>query len=393
MKTVRLLIVNFNRRQQTDPDEWIAQVWPLRCWVRGAITAGAKVTVFSRFGSDTQREFDGADYRFVPDRAVGPASLQAPVKLIRHVVQACEMIKATGERCVTHVNGLIFPRATRNLCRRLRGMCPTVVQHHAGIPAEGWRRRVQRWGLEGAQGFFFSAGALADDFRRCGLIRPPQLCYEVMEASSGLCRIDRRLARKATAMEGSPVLFWAGNLNANKDPLTVLTGLETILPSLPQARLYMAFREADLLDEVRSRIASSARLRVAVTLLGEIPYAEMAPYFSAADLFVQGSTMEGSGVALLDALACGAVPVVTDIPTFRILTGNGRVGYSWQPGRADQLARALRSCSSDDLEHQSRACREIYAERWSEDAIGRTAVRAYHELIERPDEPIRELAT
>ena len=44
----------------------------------------------------------------------------------------------------------------------------------------------------------------------------------------------------------------------------------------------------------------------------------------AADLFVLGSHREGSGYSLIEALACGLPPVVTDIHAFRTLTGCGR---------------------------------------------------------------------
>ena len=62
------------------------------------------------------------------------------------------------------------------------------------------------------------------------------------------------------------------------------------------------------------------------------PHADMPAWFSAADLFVVGSHHEGSGYALMEACACGAVPVVSDIPTFRLLAGGA--GALWPPGDA-----------------------------------------------------------
>jgi hypothetical protein len=50
---------------------------------------------------------------------------------------------------------------------------------------------------------------------------------------------------------------------------------------------------------------------------------------AAADLFVSGSQREGSGTALLESLACGLPPIVTDIPSFRMLTCDGRIGALW----------------------------------------------------------------
>lgn len=58
-------------------------------------------------------------------------------------------------------------------------------------------------------------------------------------------------------------------------------------------------------------------------------------------MLVAGSRHEGSGYAVIEALACGVVPVVTDIAPFRALTDRGRVGALWPVGNAERLARAL----------------------------------------------------
>ena len=84
-------------------------------------------------------------------------------------------------------------------------------------------------------------------------------------------------------------------------------------------------------------------------LVGAVPRDRMAMYFSAADLFVAGSHHEGSGYALMEACACGAVPVVTDIPTFRLLSG-GASGAFWPPGDAAAFARALTDVAGRDLD-------------------------------------------
>jgi glycosyltransferase involved in cell wall biosynthesis len=66
-------------------------------------------------------------------------------------------------------------------------------------------------------------------------------------------------------------------------------------------------------------------------------------------VFVSGSHAEGSGYALLEALACGLVPVVTDIPSFRALTGDGRIGRLWPCGDAAALAGALAGAAADPV--------------------------------------------
>ena len=71
--------------------------------------------------------------------------------------------------------------------------------------------------------------------------------------------------------------------------------------------------------------------------------------YAGADLFVLGSHHEGSGFALIEALASSVVPVVTDIPTFRVLTRNGALGALWAPGDARAFAAALGKVGARDL--------------------------------------------
>ena len=101
---------------------------------------------------------------------------------------------------------------------------------------------------------------------------------------------------------------------------------------------------------MRERVQRSPALRDRVRLVGAVPHDRMAPFYSAADLFVVGSHHEGSGYALMEACACGAVPVVTDIPTFRLLTAGGSVGALWTPGDAAGCARALVDVGRRDLD-------------------------------------------
>ena len=121
--------------------------------------------------------------------------------------------------------------------------------------------------------------------------------------------------------------------------------------------------------------AGAARDRV--RLVGAVPHDQMTTFYSAADLFVVGSHHEGSGYALMEACACGAVPVVTDIPTFRLLTGGGSIGALWTPGDAADCARALADVGRRDLDAERARLADHFARELSWDAVGRRALEIY----------------
>jgi glycosyltransferase involved in cell wall biosynthesis len=258
-----------------------------------------------------------------------------------------------------------------------------VLDHKDGFHADPVRRALYRISFGAADGFLFAHPALARPWQAAGLITPQQPIYAVMENSTRMRPLPRELARAQSGMLGHPALLWVGRLNANKDPLTVLDGFERALPQLPDAQLTMAYTAADWLSAVQARIASSTLLRERVQLVGTIAREKLAAFYSAADFFVLGSQHEGTSMALIEALACGAVPVVTDIPTFRAMTAAGALGALWPVGNAVAFADALIRLSQRDLAPMRAAIAAHFARELSWEAIGQRALAAYADAIAR----------
>jgi glycosyltransferase involved in cell wall biosynthesis len=94
---------------------------------------------------------------------------------------------------------------------------------------------------------------------------------------------------------------------------------------------------------------------------------------------VSGSHSEGSGYALIESIAAGVVPVVTDIPSFRAIAGD--CGQRWQPGEPQQFADALQRVLASDVPSERQRARARFARDLSWDAIGRRTVDEYRRLI------------
>ena len=174
--------------------------------------------------------------------------------------------------------------------------------------------------------------------------------------------------------------MWVGHLNANKDPLAVLDGLSAAAESLPGLRLWCCFVCTLLKSAVHSRIAGDPNLRDRVTLMGSVPHATIETLMRAADIFVLGSHVEGSGYSVIEALACGLPAVVTDIPSFRALLAGSEAGELWAPGDAGALQRALLR-----LQTRRRPQTRVEVRAWFEREISNAALKrkwaqAYSEL-------------
>ena len=292
---------------------------------------------------------------------------------------------------LAHVNGLSFPVRTWVLRQSLPSRTAIVLQDHAsgdpdrGLTADEFsiRRLIRRGGMRSADAFFFTAAMQADLWRRAALIADHQPVYQVMESSTTFRPLPRAEARQASGVEGEPAVLWVGRLNANKDPLTVLDGFEQSAAYLPRATLTMLYGEDDLLSAVEARVRSSAILAKRVRLVGQVPHRTMPAFYSAADLFVLGSHHEGSGYALIEACACGAIPVVTNIPTFRVITADGSVGGLWRIEDPHDLARVIVDVGHSDLAIRRARLLEHFDRLLSWQALGRRATASYQDVLSR----------
>jgi glycosyltransferase involved in cell wall biosynthesis len=73
--------------------------------------------------------------------------------------------------------------------------------------------------------------------------------------------------------------------------------------------------------------------------------------------------------------------VVTDIPSFRMLTGDGRVGALWPCGDAVRLRDALLAIAARPRIETRAAVRAHFGNNLSCDAVGRQLLAAYAALI------------
>src|SRR3569833_1874946 len=108
--------------------------------------------------------------------------------------------------------------------------------------------------------------------------------------------------------------------------------------------MYMIYHTDELLEPMQTIINLSPNKK-AIQLVGKLPHSELQYWFRSADFILSASHYEGSGTAICEAMSCGCVPIVTDIPSFRMITNNGRCGLLYEPGNEISLLDALRlSC-------------------------------------------------
>ena len=348
-------------------------------WSAAVSAMGAHVTVVQRFHTPAQVERDGVTYEFTKDSQPPWLSTKAaPAEFVAAI--------ARQSPDVVHINGLIFPQLVAAVRKAVGARTAIVVQHHGGeFPIRGsglvglWQRMQWRGGLSAADALSFTAREQAERWRAADVLGAQRI-LEIIESGTTMRQVDRSRARAAIGVDATPLILWVGRLTTNKDPLTVLDGLERALPQLLEARVVMVFGDDTLVAPVEERVRASTVLGDRITLAGRVSRDELPNYYSAADLFISGSHDEGSGYALIEAMSAGAIPVVTDIPSFRVIAGD--CGARWPPGDGAAFSAALQEVCARSLPEEKKRVAAQYslALRW--EAIARRTVDEYRSLVE-----------
>ena len=368
---MRVVHVNIARpRIRSEPEALIA-AWPTLHDVAAAVRrAGAEVTVVQSFHRAAELVLDGVRYRFAPE----PALPGRPTGLSPWAVAAA--VKAARPEIV-HVNGLDFGWHARVLC----GLgVPVLAQDHASRAERASARR--RWGLRKIAAAAFTDARQAAPFFARGDLRPNLPVFSVPESSTWFTPGDQPAARgmrprrRSGRALGRAVQFEQGPADGAGRGRTRgpgAAGAEALV--LPPGG-----RPAAPGQGPHRRLAGPGQK---VRLLGRVEHPEVETLCRAADIFMLASHHESAGYALMEALACGATPVVSDIPSFRRLTGEGRVGLLAPVEDVEAFARALVGLAQAPRADLRRRATAHFERELSFDAVGAQLLAAYEDVIAR----------
>jgi len=248
----------------------------------------------------------------------------------------------------------------------------------------GVKKIVQKIACGYSDVFLFTAIGNAENYFKEGLITDKNKCFEVLEASTWFTKLDKQGCRRELGMTGEYNFLWVGRLDENKDPLTALKGFEKYVVNNPAAKLYMIYQEEQLLPRIKGLIAASEALQKAVIFVGKVEHNQLNKWYSAADFYLSASHKEGSGYALLEAMACGCIPVVTDIPSYRKITDDGRLGLLYEKGNSDDLLETLLKVDQIDKDKLSDEIVTHFNNRFSFKAIAEDIYQVCQKLTAKP---------
>ena len=218
-----------------------------------------------------------------------------------------------------------------------------VFQHHGERFYHGRKSWMMRFTDPFIDGYFFSGGDLAGDYIKNKCIQPSKV-FEIPEASSGF-------RANGHASPSQKKMVFIGRLVPGKNLHVLLQALTGISADSYQLEIY--YSDDTLLAELQ-RISAVLGLERNIHFKGFVPHTEIERILNGADIFISCSDYEGSGYALIEALACGTYPVVSDIGAFNYLLRGLAHKRQFKPGDHVALTVQLKSVLELEIGHEVR---------------------------------------
>ncbi|MBA7659549.1 N-acetyl-alpha-D-glucosaminyl L-malate synthase [subsurface metagenome] len=89
------------------------------------------------------------------------------------------------------------------------------------------------------------------------------------------------------------------------------------------------------------KLVKELKVDKAVRFVGFVDYDKIPEYLNASDIFVSVPSSDSTSNSLLEAMACGVAPIVSDFPTSREIIKDGWSGYIVPQRNSEALAKAI----------------------------------------------------
>jgi len=140
--------------------------------------------------------------------------------------------------------------------------------------------------------------------------------------------------------EKGNIIFSSRTFYPVYDIQTLLKAFSEILVYFPNYYLELA-GDGPMRSELEN-LAERLKIARATRFLGRLNHNELAEHLGRARIYVSTSRSDGASVSLLEALACGAFPVVSRIPANSEWIKDGQNGLLFEPGNPSDLAAKLK---------------------------------------------------
>ncbi len=167
------------------------------------------------------------------------------------------------------------------------------------------------------------------------------------------------------------------------DVQTLVKSIPIVLKRFPDARFIIA-GTGSLESEIKN-LADSLGISVQVDFPGLVSHGQISSYMKQSSVYASPAIADGTSLALLEAMAAGLIPVVTDIEPNTLLVSHGKDGYLFKPqdekDLADKIINALnREIPIVVLNEKKKRIKDHF--HWG--TVAKNFIALYNQLLNNP---------
>lgn len=170
--------------------------------------------------------------------------------------------------------------------------------------------------------------------------------------------IDSSDVRQRLNLGDSPVVLSTRSFKPFYNIDIIIMAIPLVLERVPNAKFilnnYFGYE-----DEKMRRLVKELGVEEAVRFVGRLDHSEMPKYYNVADVFVSVPSFDATSVSLLEAMACGVSPVVSDLDSVKEWIKDGENGYIVPVRDHKALAEAIVRLLKDGRTRELFATRNV----------------------------------
>lgn len=153
---------------------------------------------------------------------------------------------------------------------------------------------------------------------------------------------------RSLGIVGRPTVLSPRNFTPLYNLVTIVRAFKRVLAEIPNAVLIMKryAGTAEYVAEVEGEIDRFG-IRDSVHVVERVPHEQMPDFYRTGQVIVSVPASDATPVSLLEGMACGCVPVASDLPSLREWIQDGVNGFLVAPGKIEATADAVLKALAD----------------------------------------------
>lgn len=187
--------------------------------------------------------------------------------------------------------------------------------------------------------------------------------------------------REKWGIQSEPIVLFVGRLDYNKGIKYLIGGFSKLIKDISDAKLVIVGQGPDR-DHLKHLI-DKHNLNKSIILAGRVENTDLPKAYCASNVIVLPSLMEGFGISLLEAMACGKPCIATSAGGTTDVVVDGKTGFIVPPSDPLSLYQAMYTLLIDDnlSKKFGMASRKRAEKNFAWDAIAKRTINLYEEML------------